>query len=78
MNVKRHGQIKFQGECQIEFPAPTFTWDKLDSTLLIRQENVKDFNSETKHKYELRITTHELNQTSEYSCCGSPEQPSVL
>lgn len=62
MKITRSGARANHGQSHIEFTAPKLAWVKADSTITIRQSDVKDFSTTAHHSYAVRITTEELNE----------------
>lgn len=62
MKIARRGTLADFGESSIELTAPVFTWNKGDSSLSIRQSDVKDFSTESHHNYNLRLSLDEIQK----------------
>jgi hypothetical protein len=62
MKITRSGARANHGQSTIEFASPRFSWIKSDSTLTIRQSDVKDFSTTAHHSYAAKINAAEINE----------------
>ncbi|MDI1350923.1 hypothetical protein [Aquabacterium sp.] len=60
MKINRSGARANHGQSTIQFPSPRFSWVKSDSTLTIRQSDVKDFSTTAHHSYSVKISSTEV------------------
>jgi len=62
MKITRSGSRSNHGQSHIQFNAPRVAWVKTDSTITIRQSDVKDFTTTSHHSYVIRISAEEVNE----------------
>lgn len=60
MKISRRGTAADHGESSIELNAPSFAWRKSDSSITIKQSNVKDFSTKSHHGYTISLGLPEL------------------
>lgn len=60
MKISRRGTAADHGESSIELKAPSFAWRKTDSSITIKQSNVKDFSTKSHHGYTISLSFPEL------------------
>jgi hypothetical protein len=60
MKISRRGTSADHGESSIELKAPSFAWRKSDSSITIKQSNVKDFSTKSHHGYTISVGLPEL------------------
>ena len=61
MKINRSGARSNHGQSTIQFPSPRFSWVKSDTTLTIRQSDVKDFSTTAHHSYSVKLNATEVN-----------------
>ncbi|MFN7836327.1 MAG: hypothetical protein ACK5NY_11170 [Burkholderiaceae bacterium] len=60
MKISRRGTSADFGESNIELNSPTFTWDSTDSCITVRQSSIRDFLTDSRHNYTLRLSLPEI------------------
>ena len=60
MKISRRGTAADHGESSIELKTPSFAWRKSDSSITIKQSNVKDFSTKSHHGYTISLGLPEL------------------
>jgi hypothetical protein len=78
MKISRRGATKDHGLASVEFTNPAITWVKTDSTIGIRQSNVKDFSTPAHHSYTVRITSQEITQVLEALATAALADPQAF
>ena len=75
MKISRRGTSADHGESSIELKTPSFAWRKSDSSITIKQSNVRDFSTKSHHSYTVSISLPELNNLSQLlsdAACADP------
>lgn len=78
MKITRSGARANHGQSHIEFTAPKFAWVKVDSTVTIRQSDVKDFSTTAHHSYAVRITAEEINELLKVISAAAASDPTFF
>ena len=60
MKISRRGTSADHGESSIELKTPSFAWRKSDSSITIKQSNVKDFSTKSHHGYTISLSLPEV------------------
>ena len=60
MKIERHGFQRIQGFPRIEFNSPKFAWDGNNSSITIKDRNIKDFSTDSRHDYTVYLSLEEI------------------
>lgn len=60
MKISRRGASADFGESSIEFKSPTFAWSSEGACLTVKQSRVKDFSTDSRHNYTVRLSLAEI------------------
>ena len=78
MKINRRGARADHGLSSIEFRAPVVSWVKSDSTLTIKQSDVKDFSTTARHSYSVKASMAEVNEFLKALATAASEDPSTF
>jgi hypothetical protein len=78
MKITRRGARADHGQSSIEFPSPSFSWVKNDSTLTARQNNVRDFSTTAHHGYAVKLSISEINELLNTLAVAAAEDPALF
>ena len=62
MEMIRRGTKANYGTRSALFKRPLFSWNKSDAQLTIKGQGIQDFNTKSKHNYEIRLNLQEMAQ----------------
>jgi hypothetical protein len=62
MKISRRGSSADFGSSSIEINSPTYSWNKEDACLNIKQTGVRDFSTESHHNYTLQLSFSDIQQ----------------
>jgi hypothetical protein len=60
MKITRRGSSADHGESSIELNAPTITWSSASTCIWIKQNRVRDFSTDSRHNYTLRLSLYDI------------------
>lgn len=78
MKISRRGTSADHGESSIELKTPSFAWRKSDSSITIKQSNVKDFSTKSHHGYTISLGLPELVSLIQSLAEAAPVEPATF
>ncbi|OGR29422.1 MAG: hypothetical protein A2X83_06275 [Desulfuromonadales bacterium GWD2_54_10] len=60
MKISRYGSSANHGTNSIELKKVNISWNSKENCIAIKSNNIRDFNTESKHNYEVSIPLNDL------------------
>ena len=78
MKISRRGASADFGESSIELNAPAFAWNTTDAPITIRQSGIKDFTTDSRHNYTLRLSLPEIQNLLQAISDAAISEPHIF
>lgn len=77
MLIKRRGTRANNGFSHIRFKSPAVDWSNVQGEIIIKENDIEDFNTRSHHNYEIRISLRELGEMIEAVAASSADRENI-